>query len=76
MVEINAAFIVKFEGTFTAGRVQILFCDARACNVFWIAEGYNFYWCFRIPKELLLHPGAITLPPTRSKVRMLTTEVQ
>ncbi|MFT7099725.1 MAG: hypothetical protein ACJA19_000224 [Bacteroidia bacterium] len=60
----NAVFIVKFEGALTMGAgTTISLCGgARACNVFWIAEGAisSGAGC-TIQGTLFSHGGAITL---------------
>jgi hypothetical protein len=60
----NAVFIVKFEGAMTmgAGATIGLSGGARACNVFWIAEGAisSGAGC-TIQGTLFSHGGAITL---------------
>ena len=60
----DAAFIIKFEGAFTAGvdSMIVLANGARACNVFWIAEGAISIGASTIIKgTLIAHPGAISI---------------
>ncbi|MFV5690158.1 ice-binding family protein, partial [Flavobacterium sp. ZT3R25] len=74
----NAAFVIKFEGGFssTAGSKIILANGARACNVFWIAEGAISIGSSSITKgTLIAHPGAITIGGSGDiEGRMLSTE--
>ncbi|MFV5693128.1 ice-binding family protein, partial [Flavobacterium sp. LT1R49] len=74
----NAAFVIKFEGGFssTAGSEIILANGARACNVFWIAEGAISIGSSSITKgTLIAHPGAITIGGSGDiEGRMLSTE--
>ncbi len=60
----DAIFIMKFEGAFTAGvgSTIVLSNGARACNVFWIAEGaISIGASSVIIGTLFSHPGAISL---------------
>ncbi len=74
----NAAFIIKFEGGFSAGASStiILSNGTRACNVFWIAEGAISIGASSTTKgTLLAHPGAITVGANSTlEGRMLSSE--
>lgn len=61
----DALFIIKFEGAFTlaANSKIILVNGARACNVFWIAQGAISAGASSTLKgNLIAYPGAITVP--------------
>ncbi|SDX15724.1 ice-binding family protein [Flavobacterium degerlachei] len=61
----NAIFIIKFEGAFTvaANSKIILANGARACNVFWIAQGaISAGASSDLKGTLIAYPGAITVP--------------
>jgi hypothetical protein len=74
----NAAFIIKFEGGFSAGASStiVLSNGTRACNVFWIAEGAISIGASSITKgTLIAHPGAITVGANGNlEGRMLSSE--
>ena len=74
----NAAFIIKFEGAFTAAANSkiILANGTRACNVYWIAEGAISIGASATAKgTLIAHPGAITVAAGSTlEGRMLTSE--
>jgi hypothetical protein len=74
----DAAFVIKFEGGFTAaaGSQIILTNGARACNVFWIAEGAISIGASSITKgTLIAHPGAVTVAAGSTlEGRMFSTE--
>jgi hypothetical protein len=74
----DAAFIIKFEGGFSAaaGSKIILTNGARACNVFWIAEGAISIGASCITKgTLIAHPGAVTVAAgSNLEGRMFSTE--
>jgi hypothetical protein len=60
----NAVFIMKFKGAFTAGAGSniVLLNDAKAANVYWIAQGALSVGANSIMKgTLFAYPGAITL---------------
>ncbi len=74
----NAAFVIKFEGGFSAGASStvVLANGTRACNVFWIAEGAISIGASSVTKgTLLAHPGAITIGAGGNfEGRMLSSE--
>jgi len=74
----NAAFVIKFEGGFSAGASStvVLANGTRACNVFWIAEGAISIGASSVTKGMLLaHPGAITIGASGNfEGRMLSSE--
>ena len=60
----NATFIIKFQGGLTgaASTTMSLINGARACNVFWIAEGaISIGASCTIKGTIIAHAGAITL---------------
>lgn len=73
----NAIFIIKFQGGITAAAAtnMNLINGARACNVFWIAEGaISIGASSTIKGNLVAHPGAITLGGTTNvEGRILST---
>ncbi len=75
---IDAFFILKFEGALTAAVASriILVNGARACNVFWIAEGaISVGASSTISGTLIANPGAVTLGAGDTlEGRMLSTD--
>ena len=74
----NAAFVIKFEGGFTAAAASnvVLSNGTRSCNVFWIAEGAITIGAGSTTKgTLLAHPGAIMVGANCNlEGRMLSSE--
>jgi hypothetical protein len=74
----NAAFIIKFEGAFTAaaGSKIILANGARASNVFWMSNGAISIGASSTAKgNLIAFPGAITVAADSTlEGRMLSSE--